>query len=289
MTPIIGSIALYFLKQLEGVEDLHAQKEAVPATDSLLKASTSKAREQGGESERPEEQSMMKSKKMWLVLKNYYAEIFVLICSLATWSPMVYSLFIWTPIYLSDIVEVSSYNPFVLNVCMLVIFVSSTPFWGYLMDILKPKYGHEIYRYSLASGSILTSIACVPAFLLLQQDSVVSAVVGYFFMMVPLCMYGSCMFIFCIEQFQVLDRLTGVGYAYNFSHCVWSSSITSVLTVLANDRTLTAPAFYLLGINLIAFLATTIGNGWLAERRRKREEGNLSSDASSLHGGGLRA
>ena len=220
---------------------------------------------------------MLKSKKMWLVFKTYYPEIIMLIGSLATWSPMVYAIFIWLPIYLSEIVLVNTYNPFVLNVCMLVLFVGFTPFWGYFIDLLRPKYGHDVYRYNLLAGSLLTSIVSIPGFLLVQQDNVISATIGYFLMMIPLLMYGSCMFIFCVERFAVLDRLTGVGYAYNFSHCVWSSSITSVLTVLAKDYTLTAPAIYILCINLVAAAATSFGYHWVAERRRRLEELSSSS------------
>ena len=77
------------------------------------------------------------------------------------------------------------------------------------------------------------------------------------------------MFIFCVEMFEVLDRLTGVGYSYNLSHALWSSSITAALTALTDERGLTAPAYYLFGISGASLLATSFGYDWLQSIKKQ--------------------
>lgn len=199
----------------------------------------------------------------------------MLVLSYGSWSPMVYTVLIWLPIYLKDFVEVDdSFDPFALNLCMLVLFIFMVPSIGWLADKYKDRTDN--YRYVLVSASCLMMVLCIPAFLLFQQKNIFAALLGYIMLLIPLATYGSCMFIFGVEQFEVLDRLTGVGYSYNLSHAVWSSSITSVLTLLADRRGLTSPAYYLAGISGSSMLSTLFLYNWVQERRKK-----LSSTSSS--------
>jgi MFS transporter, MHS family, proline/betaine transporter len=247
LSPLIGLVSLYLLHHLEDGDEFSQAAKL--------------------EEEDKHEDS---SQKMKEVLKNYYVEIIMLVCSLATWSPMVFALFIWLPFYLTDMVGIKedSYNPFVLNLSMLVLFCILCPVFGNLIDLIGKRTGNpNCHRYFLVFSSTLTMVLLIPAYLLLQQHSVICAISGSLCLLIPLAIYGSTMFVFCVEQFAVQDRLTGVGYAYNLSHCVWASSITSFLTLLADDQSLTAPAFYMVALNAISILAGTYGFEYVNKRR----------------------
>ena len=205
------------------------------------------------------------------VLTNYYLELLMLLCSLTTWSPMVFAIFIWLPFYLTEIVgiENETYNPWVLNIVMLFLFCLVCPIVGNCVDKWAKRTGNpHAHRYCLVLGSALMMILCIPAILLLQQHSLFCGVLGSLFLMIPLAIYGSTMFVFCVEQFAVQDRLTGVGYAYNLSHCIWTSTITSLLTVLAEEWSLTSPAYYMFALNGISVFATTYGYNHVNRKRR---------------------
>ena len=195
---------------------------------------------------------------------------------------------IWVPIYLDDFVDVGDiYDPFALNICFLLLFMALMPVFGMIADRVKDHYNNaEAYRYMMISGSVLACILYIPAFLLLQEKTLFTAIVGYFFLIIPLSMYGSSMFILCVELFEVLDRLTGVGYSYNLSHALWSSSITAALTALADQRGLTSPAYYLFGINAFSALVTSLGYSCMKSRksRIKEEEPARQGKSSTLVG-----
>ena len=172
---------------------------------------------------------------------------------------MVFALFIWLPFYLSDIVGIKqeTYNPWTMNIVMLLLFCVVCPIFGKFIDNVARRTGNKhAHRYFLVLGSGLSMVLCVPAILLLQQHSLFCGVLGSLFLMIPQAIYGSSMFVFCVEQFAVQDRLTGVGYAYNLSHCIWTSSVTSVLTYLAYESSLTTPAYYMVTLNGLSVLAT---------------------------------
>ena len=192
-------------------------------------------------------------------------------------------MIIWVPIYLNEFVDVSDkYDPFGLNIAFLLIFMALLPMFGKIADKIKERYNsNEAYRYMMISGSIMSMILTIPAFLLLQQKSLFAAIIGYFFLIIPLSMYGSVMFIICVEMFEVLDRLTGVGYSYNLSHALWSSSITAVLTALADRKGLTSPAYYLFGISGVSALVTCFGYNWLQEIKKDMDEQTKGSGTST--------
>ena len=162
------------------------------------------------------------------------------------------------------------YDPFALNISFLLIFMALLPLFGKMADTIRDRYDNTgAYRYMMMSGSALAMILYIPAFLLLQMKTVITAIVAYFFLVIPLSMYGSVMFILSIEMFEVLDRLTGLGYSYNLAHAVWSSSITAALTAITDQKGLTAPAYYLFGINGVSLFATSFGYNWLQKRKAR--------------------
>ena len=236
-----------------------------------------------GMSNTNEAESGEHSNKMRDVLTNYYLELLILLCSLATWSPMVFAIFIWLPFYLTDIVGIKNetYNPWTLNIVMLFSFCVICPIFGNCVDKWAKRTGNpHAHRYCLVVGSVLTMILCIPAILLLQQHSLFCGVLGSLFLMIPLAIYGSTMFVFCVEQFAVQDRLTGVGYAYNLSHCVWTSTITSFLTLLAEKWSLTSPAYYMFALNGLAVLATTYGYNYVQNMRNRNKKDLVIAQSS---------
>ena len=79
LTPVVGGMALYFLHQLEHVDD-----------DEFKEAKT-KSKQQGNSSSENDKvmDGMVKDNKMWNVLIKYRWEIMLLMFSLGQWSPMV--------------------------------------------------------------------------------------------------------------------------------------------------------------------------------------------------------
>ena len=95
--------------------------------------------------------------------------------------------------YLETIVDIKTYNPWLLNFLFLLLFVFLLPLFGYLGDVIVARNNSDkrFYRLYLAFSTLIFLVFSIPAYFLLKNDVLGDAVLGYLFLSIPLAMVGS--------------------------------------------------------------------------------------------------
>lgn len=205
------------------------------------------------------------------VFKIYTPQILMLTFSLATWGPCWYVVFTWMPFYITSLARDDdddlSWNPWVLNVCMLVFIILFSQAWATFVDYAGGGSTNAIlHYYNFIAAEVLLLIFAYPAFLCLKSSSLAVCTLGYLMIVIPQGIQSGSISYFMVVQFPLKYRVTALGAAYNLAHALFTSSCAVLATILVQNVSAVAPAYYIISLCVVSITALTFGV-WYIERK----------------------
>jgi MHS family proline/betaine transporter-like MFS transporter len=188
-------------------------------------------------------------------LRRHWRDVLLVIAVSSFWIVCYYTCFIWIQYYLS--VFTSTSHTWVITVLMMLLLVICIPIAGYSADILN-KYHYEstdagMGNVLLMKISIVIMLALVvPAFGLMNTNTVKGAVLAQLIFTVSLALYGATLPSFIVHRFTKTMRYTILGISYNISNAIFAGTISVIQLslVLSGDHQAT-------GTSLTDFVITS--------------------------------
>lgn len=110
----------------------------------------------------------------------------------------------------------------------------------------------------LIVGSIAIALVSIPAFHLLTEKTLTSAILAQALVALGLSIYGGGSYAFFMEVFPTSIRLTGSAVSYNASYAIFGGTGPFVGAYLVHATGSSAsPAYYLLAVAVVALLVAT--------------------------------
>ncbi len=213
-------------------------------------------------------------------LRRYWRDVILIICVSSFWIVGYYTCFIWIQYYLS--VFTTTPHPWIITVLMMLLLVICLPIAGYAADMLN-KYHYDsidtdMGNVLLMKISIILMIALIiPAFGLMNTNTVAGAVLAQVIFTVSLALYGASLPSFIVQRFTKTHRYTILGISYNISNAIFAGTISVIQLslVLSGDQHTTAtsitdfvitasmlendgryrPCYYVMSIGILSLLS----------------------------------
>lgn len=145
------------------------------------------------------------------------------------WSGGFYMVFVWLVICMRDLLENPVPNAFAINcITLFLTMVALFPFAGWLSDI----YGRKPI---MTIGALGVALFSPLAMILISSGSILSASIAQLTLGVCLCLYGSPLCAFLVENFPPESRLTSVAIGYNTSMAIVGGMSPSLATLLVKE------------------------------------------------------
>ena len=159
-----------------------------------------------------------------------------------------YMVFVWWPTYLTQIIIPPVHHALLINTLAMAVVIVFSFVGGHLSDL----FGR---RRIMAGVALLIAITAYPLFVLTDHAVFTSALIAQFSLAAMLGIYIGIEPVAMIEQFQTRNRYTGVAVGYNVTLAIFGGTTPLICTWLIKKEGLTAPAFYLIGMAIISFVA----------------------------------
>ena len=185
------------------------------------------------------------------VMKTMPGRVFRLTGLVATIGGGFYTLFVWWPTYLTKIVDPPVPHALMANTISMVVLVGLIPIGGWLCDRFTAK---KVFSTSLLALMFLT----YPLFLVTDHGIFSQALIAQ--LIFTLAMSGAigAAAAVMVDLFPTRSRFSGIGVGYNLGQAILGGTAPMVCTWLVQSTGQTvAPAFYLILLTLISFIAIT--------------------------------
>lgn len=160
-----------------------------------------------------------------------------------------YMIFVFTPIYFSQVLEMSFLNTLLVNTGFLVFSSLLMPFFGKLGD----RYD---MRTLMLLSALTTFLLALPFYTYAIQNSIVLAFIFHTLLIFCVTMQFALLPAVISMLFPTSVRFTCVAMSYNLCNALFGG-VTPVLTfsIIQGTQFLTAPAFVLMAAALIALVS----------------------------------
>lgn len=189
-------------------------------------------------------------------IKEHMPGILRMIVVGAVYQAAFYMGYVFLPTYLSDDAlppHKKLPHAFTINTGGLTLICMLSFCWGYLADCWRFSY-----RWQMVVGCLAFSATVPVAFALLEQRTVLTALMGYALYSIPLSVYYSTLYLHVFEEVpDILCRYSAIGIGYNLSVMLFAGSAPNVGTVLTEHGGLAWCWPYLSGLGLIATAVLT--------------------------------
>lgn len=130
--------------------------------------------------------------------------------------------------------------------------------------LLLPAFGAMSDRVGrkplMIAGTLLLSIAAVPAFMLVTSGSLWLALGGQLLFVVAMTCYGGGCYTFFIEVFEPKARFTSAAFSYNVGYAVLGGTAPFVGTAMVDTTGISySPAFYVIAVALLVLVFILFG------------------------------
>lgn len=179
----------------------------------------------------------------------------------AGWLVMVtvggFLLFGYMPTYLTRVVGLGATTAFGANLAAVFALAAGAVAGGHLVDRFPPR--------TVASASAVgVAVSVVPGFLLIQQGTFATAVLGQAIWAVGIGIGATVSALLSASQFPVPVRFAATGLAYNVTVTVFGGTAPYVSTwLISRTHDPVAPAWYLAGAALLGLGTAVVA--WRAE------------------------
>jgi MHS family proline/betaine transporter-like MFS transporter len=160
-----------------------------------------------------------------------------------------YALTSYMPTYLQDTMGYDAFQGTLLTIPVLVLLSAAIPFAGKLSD----KVGR---RPVLMTGSAITLVLGVPAFMLIGLGEIWATLLGLAILGAATAFYVSILASALPAMFPTASRYGSMGIAYNFAVAIFGGTtplITQALIDATGNKLM--PAYYLVAMSLLGLFA----------------------------------
>lgn len=177
--------------------------------------------------------------KIIVTLIHTYKEVLVCIGITVFWTVAVYGLLTYMPVYLSDILGLSSQLSFLANTFSLILLIILTPIAGYLSD----KFGR---KQLLLTSTIGTLILIYPLFLMMASGSFPIIVTAVLILAALIATFNGPAVVTLVELFPANIRYSSFSVGYNIAIAAFGGTAPFISTYLIQVTGVTlAPLFYI--------------------------------------------
>jgi len=165
----------------------------------------------------------------------------------------IYTLFVWWPTYLTKIIPHPIEHALLVNSISMFVMLMLIPVMGHLSD--------KVGRKRVLGGSFLAMAAVVyPIFVLTDHSAFVGALLCQLVLAVIMAGIQGTVPSTMVEMFPTRTRFSGVAMGYNVAFALFGGTAPVVSTWLIKhtNHDLTAPAYYVIGANLVSFVAVLL-------------------------------
>lgn len=146
--------------------------------------------------------------------------------SVLLWAGGFYMLWVWSVIFMTDLVDPPILHAFTINAsCLFITMVILFPFAGWLSDI----YGRKLV---MTCGAVGIAFFSPSAFSLISEGDSGSIMMIQLLLGMCLCLYAAPMCAWMAENFPAEARLTSVAIGYNVAMAIAGGLSPSLATFL---------------------------------------------------------
>lgn len=161
--------------------------------------------------------------------KRLRGSLLAVTASVLLWAGGFYMLWVWSVIFMTDLVDPPIRHAFTINAsCLFATMVVLFPFAGWLSDI----YGRKLVMTCGAVGVVFISPS---AFNLISEGSIGTVMTIQLILGICLCLYAGPMCAWMVENFPAEARLTSVAIGYNLAMAIAGGLSPSLATFLVRD------------------------------------------------------
>eukprot|EP00986_Skeletonema_menzelii_P012022 scaffold6400_cov150-Skeletonema_menzelii.AAC.6 len=155
------------------------------------------------------------------------------------WATGFYLIFVWMPVYMTDLVDNPVPNAFAVNSASLAISVCLLfPIAGWLSD----KYGR---RRVMGLGGLLLGVLAPIGMTLIGNGTTATALLAQTCLGIALSFWGAPMMAWLAESFEPSARLTSVSIGYNVGQVLGGGVAPAAATELVDKLGAQVPGYYI--------------------------------------------
>lgn len=257
---LLGSLVGYAMRSVMSYESLLAWGWRIPFLSGILVSLPGVylklyCEDHGRQSPTPSSSSERLEQPLQIALSQKNRRSLLAACLVPlVWSCGYYLIFIWMPIFMTDLVEPPVPRAFAINSASL--FVSNILFFpvaGHLSDI----YGRT--RIMIIGGAALLFYSPFAIYLIGEYSSNPSVVfVAQTTLGIALSLWGSPMLAWLVETFEPEARLTSVSIGYNVAMALGASAGPTLATVIVDKWGSTRSGYLLTFFSCLSFLGLIV-------------------------------
>ena len=160
-----------------------------------------------------------------------------------------YSIFVWWPTYITNIVKPPIGHALTVNTAAMLFFMILIPIFGALSD----KVGR---KKLITTGIILFIIILYPMFIWTDQGIFSHAVIAQFSFTFVMAIAIGPMCATMIEMFPAAMRFSGIALGYNIAQSLVGGTSPLICTwLISRTGDIASPAYYLIAVGAISLIA----------------------------------
>jgi len=164
----------------------------------------------------------------------------------------IYTLFIWMPTYLTEILSPPIPGTLLINTLAMVLLGLLIPFYGRLVDVIG-------FKAVLAGGSIALAIIVYPLFLWIDTRTVIAVIVAMAAFAIVHAAVQAASPLTIASMVPTRIRYSAMALGYNVTLAVFGGTAPLVATwLIKKTGDLAAPAWYLVACGIIGAMTTVI-------------------------------
>ena len=175
-------------------------------------------------------------------LKTNYAESFIVFSLVCFDVSTTVLLFVFSPIYMSNVNNISTMHAFTFNAVSLALVALLIPFFGSMSD----KYGRI---KTMFSGIILLSFIIIPYFVCMSSGNFYQVMLFHILIAIPCACIFSITPVLITELFPLEVRCSITGFIYSIAACL-GGGLTPILAFKLSNQMYGA---FLLGAIILTF------------------------------------
>eukprot|EP00985_Skeletonema_marinoi_P023995 scaffold16348_cov126-Skeletonema_marinoi.AAC.2 len=168
------------------------------------------------------------------------------------WATSFYLIFVWMPVYMTDLIDNPVPNAFAVNSASLAISVCLLfPIAGWLSD----KYGR---RKVMGVGGLLLGVFAPISMAVIGNGITSTALLAQTFLGIALSFWGAPMMAWLAESFEPSARLTSVSIGYNVGQVLGGGVAPAAATELVDHFGALVPGYYITVVAVISLMGLCI-------------------------------